>query len=190
MNMSWQPVGLKGNRLQKRLAGPYFAVFLTNRTTIGLQNRQNLFSPSHFSLRFFKSDRLLDNFNFFAAPSRVICRTFFRPIATGEPMKPTIEEAPGAPGIPPTWCSSAKEMVGCALGPSRLWFTIGGGIVNEVYYPRVDIPQIRDLGFIVADNEGFWAEVKRLDSHQLIWASQGVPAIEIVHQHARFELRL
>ena len=41
-------------------------------------------------------------------------------------------------------------MVGCSLGPSRLWFTIGGGIVNEVYYPRVDIPQIRDLGFIVA----------------------------------------
>jgi hypothetical protein len=23
--------------------------------------------------------------------------------------------APGAPGLPPTWCSSAKEMVGCSL---------------------------------------------------------------------------
>ena len=52
-------------------------------------------------------------------------------------------------------------MVGCALGPSRLWFTIGFGIVNEVYYPRVDIPQIRDLGFIVAGADGFWSEVKR-----------------------------
>src|SRR5438105_4998773 len=41
-------------------------------------------------------------------------------------------------------------MVGCSLGSSRLWFTIGGGIVNEVYYPRVDLPQIRDLGFIVS----------------------------------------
>jgi GH15 family glucan-1,4-alpha-glucosidase len=38
-------------------------------------------------------------------------------------------------------------MVGCSLGSSRLWFTIGGGIINEVYYPRVDLPQIRDLGF-------------------------------------------
>ena len=46
--------------------------------------------------------------------------------------------APGAPGLPPTWCSSAKEMVGCSLGHARLWFTIGGGIINEVYYPRVD----------------------------------------------------
>jgi len=26
----------------------------------------------------------------------------------------------------------------------------GYGILNEVYYPRADIPQIRDLGFIVA----------------------------------------
>ena len=59
--------------------------------------------------------------------------------------------APGAPGLDPTWSSSNKEMVGCSLGSSRLWFTIGGGIINEVYYPRVDIPQIRDLGFIVAD---------------------------------------
>jgi hypothetical protein len=41
-------VGLKGNRLQKRLAGSYFAAFSTNRTTIGLQNSQNLPSPSHF----------------------------------------------------------------------------------------------------------------------------------------------
>ncbi|MDE2366763.1 MAG: glycosyl hydrolase, partial [Betaproteobacteria bacterium] len=105
-------------------------------------------------------------------------------------MIPTIEEAPGAPGIPPTWCSSAKEMVGCALGPSRLWFTIGGGIVNEVYYPRVDIPQIRDLGFIVADDDGFWVELKRMDAHVLQLAAPGIPAVRIVHRHDRFEFTL
>ncbi len=38
-------------------------------------------------------------------------------------------------------------MVGSALGSSGVWSTLGFGIVNEVYYPRVDIPQIRDLGF-------------------------------------------
>jgi glucoamylase len=76
-------------------------------------------------------------------------------------------EAPGAPGIAPTWTSSAKDVVGCALGSSSLWFTLGFGIVNEVYYPRVDTPQIRDLGFIFADGEGFWAEVTRIDNYQL-----------------------
>jgi glucoamylase len=100
------------------------------------------------------------------------------------------EEAPGAPGIPPTWCSSAKEMVGCSLGASRLWFTIGGGIVNEVYHPRIDIPQIRDLGFIVADGKGFWVEVKRLWNHDLRLPSPGIPAVRVVHRHERFELSL
>ncbi len=98
--------------------------------------------------------------------------------------------AHGSPGIPPKWCISAKDAVGCALGPSRLWFTVGAGIVNEVFYPRVDIPQVRDLGFIVADDQGFWVEVKRLGNYHLVWDVQGVPAIEIVHQHERFKLRL
>ena len=99
-------------------------------------------------------------------------------------------EAPGAPGISPTWSSSAKDMVGCALGPSRVWFTVGFGIVNEVYYPRIDIPQIRDLGFIVADGQGFWAEVKRLYHYELRLVAPGVPAVSIVHHHERFELSL
>ena len=99
-------------------------------------------------------------------------------------------EAPGAPGLSPTWCSSAKDVVGCSLGRPRLWFTIGGGIVNEVYFPRVDIPQIRDLGFIVADGQGFWVEVKRLGRPTITLAGLGIPAVQIVHRHERFELRL
>jgi glucoamylase len=97
---------------------------------------------------------------------------------------------PPAPGIPPTWTSSAKDMVGCALGSSRLWFTLGFGIVNEVYYPRVDIPQIRDFGLIVADGEGFRAEVKRVADYQLRLLASGVPAVEIVHRHQRYSLLL
>ena len=99
-------------------------------------------------------------------------------------------EAPGKPGIAPTWTSSAKDMVGCALGRSRIWFTLGFGIVNEVYYPRVDSPQIRDLGFIVADGQGFWVEVKRLQTYTIRLLAPGTPAVEIVHSHARFTLTL
>jgi glucoamylase len=98
--------------------------------------------------------------------------------------------APGHPGIPPTWTTSAKDVVGCALGEPRLWFTTGCGILNEVYYPRVDLPQIRDLGFIVADGAGFWVEVKRLQSYQVVLPGPGIPAVEIVHRHPRFELYL
>ncbi len=105
---------------------------------------------------------------------------------SGEPAG----QAPGAPGIAPTWTSSAKDVVGCALGASRVWFTLGFGIINEVYYPRIDTPQIRDLGFIVADGAGFWAEVKRLENYSLRLIAAGTPAVEVVHRHARFTLTL
>ncbi|HKD54718.1 MAG TPA: glycoside hydrolase family 15 protein [Steroidobacteraceae bacterium] len=101
-----------------------------------------------------------------------------------------MNDAPGGEGLRPTWCSSAKEIVGCALGSSRLWYTIGGGIINEVYYPRVDLPQVRDLGFIVADGTAFWVEVKRLWQHVVQLAARGAPAVNIVHHHERFELTL
>ena len=100
------------------------------------------------------------------------------------------QSAPGAPGIAPTWTSSDKDLVGTAIGSSRLWFTLGHGIVNEVYFPRVDIPQIRDLGFIVADGAGFWVEVKRRADYMLTTPGAGVPLPTIVHRHPRFALTL
>jgi hypothetical protein len=47
--MGWQPVGFKGNRLQKRLAGLYFADFSTNGTTSSLQkSSKSILTQSHF----------------------------------------------------------------------------------------------------------------------------------------------
>ena len=71
-----------------------------------------------------------------------------------------------------------------------MWFTLGRGIVNEVYYPRIDIPQIRDLGFIVADGTGFWVEVKRLAGYTLTTPAPGIPLPTVVHRHPRFTLTL
>ncbi len=96
----------------------------------------------------------------------------------------------GAPGIAPTWASSNKDLVGTALGSSRVWYTLGHGIVNEVYYPRIDIPQIRDLGFIVGDGAGFWVEVKRLGNHDFSVPAPGVPLATLTHRHPRFTLAL
>ena len=53
----------------------------------------------------------------------------------------SVNNAPGAPGIRPTWTSSAKDMVTTALGISRVWVTLGYGIVNEVYWPATGQPQ-------------------------------------------------
>ena len=101
-----------------------------------------------------------------------------------------LSEAPAATHPFPTWAHAGKDMVGTSLGSARLWFTVAEGIVTEAYYPRIDIPQIRDLGFIIADDRGFWVELRRLNDYELRLPSPGVPAVEIVHHHARFTFTL
>jgi glucoamylase len=70
--------------------------------------------------------------------------------------------APGHPGIPPRWTSSAKSGVGTSLNSkSRVWFTLSHGILNEVYYPRIDQACVRDMGLLVSNGKDFFSEEKR-----------------------------
>ncbi len=98
-------------------------------------------------------------------------------------------EAFGAPGVPPTWASSDKDLVGAALGTARVWFTLGHGILNEVFWPATGRPQIRDLGFIVA-REGAWYEVKRVQSYTLTTPAPEVPLPQVVHRGEGYTLGL
>ena len=99
------------------------------------------------------------------------------------------QEAPGKPGINPTWCSSAKDMVSTALGASRVWATFGYGIVNEVYWPSTGQPQIRDLGFIIAGPNG-WTEVKRARHYTVSTPRGFVPLPRMVHEGEGYRLEL
>ena len=71
-------------------------------------------------------------------------------------------EAFGAPGLGPRWTSSVKDAVVTAYaGSSRVWFTCSHGILNEIYHPTIDHPQVRDMGFLITDGETFAHEEKR-----------------------------
>ncbi len=71
-------------------------------------------------------------------------------------------EAFGAPGLPPRWTSSVKDAVGTAYSAaSRVWFTTSHGILNEIYHPTIDRPQMRDMEFLITDGESFCHEEKR-----------------------------
>src|SRR5713101_3467419 len=68
----------------------------------------------------------------------------------------------GAPGIAPRWTQSAKDAIGTAYSAgSTVWFTVSAGILNEVYYPTIDRPQIRDLQYLVTDGESFFHDERR-----------------------------
>ncbi|MCA9189917.1 MAG: hypothetical protein KDA99_30040, partial [Planctomycetales bacterium] len=68
----------------------------------------------------------------------------------------------GAPGIEPRWTRSDKDGIGTAYSASSLvWWTLSAGILNEVYFPTIDHPQIRDLQFMVTDGETFCHDERR-----------------------------
>lgn len=91
--------------------------------------------------------------------------------------------APGAPGLKPTWTSSAKTGVGSALeATSRVTFTISHGILNEVYYPRIDQACTRDLGLIVTDGAGYFSEEKRSTDSTVSQIEEGVPGYRVVNR--------
>ena len=69
------------------------------------------------------------------------------------------QTAPNGPGDPPTWTTGGKEAVGTStFTDSKVWFTLQGGILTEVYYPRLDTANVRTLEFAVSDGKRVWVE--------------------------------
>jgi glucoamylase len=97
-------------------------------------------------------------------------------------------DAPGAPGSPPTWTTGAKDFVTTAPG-SKVWVTLGDGILNEVYWPSTGRPQVRDLGFLVA-GPGWWREVKQERRYTISAPDAATPLPTVVHEAEGYRLTL
>lgn len=110
---------------------------------------------------------------------------------TTEPATPdgAAIEAFGAPGIAPTWSSSDKDFVTTALDGSRLWATIGHGVINEIYWPSTGQPQIRDLTFYLIGKDR-WIDLKRENRYRLITPGPSLPFVTIVHHGEDYQLTL
>jgi glucoamylase len=68
----------------------------------------------------------------------------------------------GPPGMTPKWTSGSKDGIGTAYSTSsRVWYTIAYGILNEIYYPTIDRPQVRDMQFLVSDGGQLFHEERR-----------------------------
>jgi glucoamylase len=99
--------------------------------------------------------------------------------------------APGWPGSPGRWTSSAKSGVGSSLSPmSSVWFTLSHGVLNEIYYRRIDRACTRDLGLIVTDGTTFFSEEKRHARSVVRMLEDGVPAYLLVNTCASGRYRI
>lgn len=92
----------------------------------------------------------------------------------------TLHPAEGKPGDKPTWSSGAKTLVGTAVSSrSRLWFTVGNGTLNELYFPDVDQANTRSIRFLVSDGESFFSDEEWDAVHTVDWLASGVPGCHI-----------
>lgn len=67
----------------------------------------------------------------------------------------TRDKAPGAPGGDAHWANAGKDAVGTSSTvESKVWFTLSGGALTEVYYPTVDVANVQTLQFVVVENAG------------------------------------
>jgi glucoamylase len=65
-------------------------------------------------------------------------------------------QAPGGPGANADWLPANKTGFGTSYTTaSNVWFTLQGGRLSEVYYPRLDIPSVRNLDFVITDGQSF-----------------------------------
>ena len=63
-------------------------------------------------------------------------------------------DAPGSPGASATWTTGDKEGLGTSTTvQSKVWYTLTGGAMSEVYYPSGDTPNVRELQFAVTDGK-------------------------------------
>lgn len=87
------------------------------------------------------------------------------------------QAAPGGPGETPAWTPASKNGIGTSVtARSKVWFTLEGGVLTEVYYPRVDMADVHGLEFAVSDGKRVWIEsrdmrhtIERIDDHALLY---------------------
>ncbi len=89
-----------------------------------------------------------------------------------------------------SWTSGAKDTVTTSLS-SRVWATVGQGIVNEVFWPAVDQPQVKDFGFLLRRQDGpqaTWVELKAEASYTLTPdPDPAVPLATVTHTGAFYQ---
>jgi glucoamylase len=79
------------------------------------------------------------------------------------------QEAPGAPGADAHWASAGKDAVGTSnTFESKVWFTLAGGALTEVYYPTVDVANVQTLQFVVVSDNSRRVEVETKDTRHRI----------------------
>ncbi|NUP67612.1 MAG: glucan 1,4-alpha-glucosidase, partial [Nonomuraea sp.] len=78
------------------------------------------------------------------------------PLAAVPPASAAAGAAPGGPGAPSHFGLARKDCVGTAAGrASKVWYTVAGGVLSDVYEPTIDNTNVETMQFVVTDGSTF-----------------------------------
>jgi glucoamylase len=81
--------------------------------------------------------------------------------------------ASDGPGGAASWTTGNKLAVGTSAGlDSKVWFTVAKGITSEVFYPRLDIPNMEDMQYVVTDGSTFVDLERDATNHAIAMPSE------------------
>jgi glucoamylase len=80
--------------------------------------------------------------------------------------------APGGPGATSHFDLARKDCLGTARNStSKVWYTVAGGVLSDVYYPTVDNTNLETLQYLVTDGSTF----TDLQARDMTYVTQAVP---------------
>jgi glucoamylase len=103
---------------------------------------------------------------------RIVFATLVALVASA-PVKPdetalAAGTANDGPGGGASWTTGNKLAVGTSVEKtSKVWFTVANGISSEVFYPRLDIPNMQDMQYIVTDGSTFVDLERDATNHEI-----------------------
>ena len=94
--------------------------------------------------------------------------------------------ASDGPGGPAAWTTGNKLAVGASEGAnSKVWFTVAKGITSEVFYPRLDIPNMEDMQYVVTDGSTFVDLERDATAHAISMPAENALEYTVVNTDKR-----
>jgi glucoamylase len=94
--------------------------------------------------------------------------------------------ADDGPGGQAAWTTGNKLGVGTSAGTdSKVWFTVAKGITSEVFYPRLDVPNMQDMQYVITDGSTFVDLERDATSHAVSMPAENALEYTITNTDTR-----
>jgi glucoamylase len=111
-------------------------------------------------------------------------------VAVAVPPAAATAVAPGAPGAPSYFDLARKDCVGTAASQgSKVWYTVAGGVLSDVYEPTIDNTDVSTLQYIVTDGATF-TDLQTRDMTYTVAADPSGMACTVTSTDARHGFQL